>query len=92
MTSTDGGCSDGCDSIFAGGVIGLSLAMMRARQGHYVTVFERDSGPLPGWPEWHAWVSYEWLELDVSETRPCNAFSSADMRHDIDIYNLALPR
>ena len=43
--------------VLGGGVIGLSTAMMLARQGHYVTVFERDSAPLPGSPEeaWHAW-------------------------------------
>jgi 2-polyprenyl-6-methoxyphenol hydroxylase-like FAD-dependent oxidoreductase len=43
--------------ILGGGVIGLSTAMMLARQGHSVTVFERDSEPLPGSPEeaWHAW-------------------------------------
>jgi 2-polyprenyl-6-methoxyphenol hydroxylase-like FAD-dependent oxidoreductase len=43
--------------ILGGGVIGLSTAMMLARQGHSVTVFERDSEPLPGSPEeaWQAW-------------------------------------
>jgi 2-polyprenyl-6-methoxyphenol hydroxylase-like FAD-dependent oxidoreductase len=43
--------------VLGGGVIGLSTAMMLARQGHGVTVFERDSTPVPGSPEeaWHAW-------------------------------------
>ena len=43
--------------VLGGGVIGLSMAMMLARQGHSVTVFERDSEPLPGSPEeaWSAW-------------------------------------
>jgi len=43
--------------VLGGGVIGLSMAMMLARQGHYVTVFERDSEPLPSSPEeaWQAW-------------------------------------
>ncbi len=43
--------------VLGGGVIGLSMAMMLARQGHAVTVFERDSEPLPGSPEdaWRAW-------------------------------------
>ncbi len=48
--------NDPCTSL-GGGVIGLSMAMMLARQGHSVTVFERDSEPLPGSPEeaWRAW-------------------------------------
>jgi NADPH-dependent 2,4-dienoyl-CoA reductase/sulfur reductase-like enzyme len=43
--------------VLGGGVIGLSTAMMLARQGHDVTVFERDSEPLPSSPEeaWQAW-------------------------------------
>ena len=55
----DSYCYGGMSTILVlgGGVIGLSMAMMLARQGHSVTVFERDSEPLPGWPEeaWHAW-------------------------------------
>jgi len=43
--------------VLGGGVIGLSTAMMLARQGHSVTVFEQDSEPLPGSPDeaWQAW-------------------------------------
>jgi 2-polyprenyl-6-methoxyphenol hydroxylase-like FAD-dependent oxidoreductase len=43
--------------ILGGGVVGLSTAMMLARQGHSVTVLERDSEPLPGSPEeaWQVW-------------------------------------
>jgi len=43
--------------VLGGGVVGLSMAMMLARQGHSVTVFEHDGASLPGSPEeaWRAW-------------------------------------
>jgi 2-polyprenyl-6-methoxyphenol hydroxylase-like FAD-dependent oxidoreductase len=43
--------------VLGGGVVGLSTAMMLTRQGHSVTVFERDTESLPGSPEeaWQAW-------------------------------------
>src|SRR5215475_2885503 len=44
--------------VLGGGVIGLSTAMMLARYGHSVTVFESDSDPIPGSPE-EAWQSWE---------------------------------
>ena len=55
----DSYCWEGMSTILVlgGGVIGLSMAMMLARQGHSVTVLEQDSEPLPGSPEeaWRAW-------------------------------------
>ena len=44
--------------VLVGGAIGLSTAMMLARRDHDVTVFERDSQPLPGSPE-DAWQTWE---------------------------------
>lgn len=43
--------------VIGGGVVGLSMAMMLAKQGHEVTVLERDGAGVPGSPEdaWQAW-------------------------------------
>jgi 2-polyprenyl-6-methoxyphenol hydroxylase-like FAD-dependent oxidoreductase len=43
--------------VAGGGIVGLSMAMMLAKQGHEVTVLERDSGGVPGSPDqaWQAW-------------------------------------
>ena len=43
--------------VLGGGVVGLSTAMVLARQGHSVTVFEHDREAVPGSPEeaWSAW-------------------------------------
>ena len=51
--------------VLGGGIVGLSTAMMLARQGHSVTVFET-TAPLPGSPE-EAWR--EWERRGVTQFR-----------------------
>ena len=43
--------------VAGGGIVGLSMAMMLAKQGHEVTVLERDAGAVPRSPDeaWQAW-------------------------------------
>ena len=43
--------------VIGGGIVGLSMAMMLAKQGHEVIVLERDGGDVPGSPDeaWQGW-------------------------------------
>jgi 2-polyprenyl-6-methoxyphenol hydroxylase-like FAD-dependent oxidoreductase len=43
--------------VIGGGIVGLSMAMILAKQGHEVTVLERDGGDVLGSPDeaWQAW-------------------------------------
>jgi 2-polyprenyl-6-methoxyphenol hydroxylase-like FAD-dependent oxidoreductase len=43
--------------VLGGGMIGLSTALMLGKQGHEVTVLERDGAPVPGSPgrAWRQW-------------------------------------
>ena len=43
--------------IIGGGICGLGTALLLARDGHEVTVLERDAGPIPASPEaaWEHW-------------------------------------
>jgi len=52
--------------VCGGGVVGLTAAMLLARDGHEVTILERDSGPLPGSVD-EAWA--QWERPGVSQFR-----------------------
>ena len=43
--------------VLGGGFCGLSSALMLARDGHEVTVLERDPSPVPANPDraWESW-------------------------------------
>ena len=44
--------------VLGGGVCGLAAGLMLARDGHEVSVLERDPSPVPGTPE-RAWEQWE---------------------------------
>ena len=44
--------------VVGGGICGLGTALLLARDGHEVTLFERDTGPVPESAE-QAWSSWE---------------------------------
>jgi 2-polyprenyl-6-methoxyphenol hydroxylase-like FAD-dependent oxidoreductase len=51
--------------VMGGGLIGLATAMMTARQGHHVTVLERDPDPPPATPgaAWDRWERHGVLQF-----------------------------
>lgn len=60
--------------VLGAGVIGLSLGMMVARQGHDVSVFERDDEPVPSSTE-DAWL--KWERRGVGQFRQAHYIHSA---------------
>ncbi len=66
--------------VLGGGVVGLSTAMLLAKQGHAVTVLERDGAPLPGSPE-EAWAA--WERRGVAQFRQPH-FLHATTRHILE--------
>ena len=59
--------------VVGGGVVGMGLSMLLARDDHQVTILERDSQPPPGSPE-EAWAS--WDRTGVNQFRLAHLFLS----------------
>jgi 2-polyprenyl-6-methoxyphenol hydroxylase-like FAD-dependent oxidoreductase len=55
--------------VIGAGVCGLAAGLLLCRDGHEVTVLERDPDPVPGSPE-EAWE--RWSRDDVSQFRPAH--------------------
>jgi 2-polyprenyl-6-methoxyphenol hydroxylase-like FAD-dependent oxidoreductase len=66
-------------------MVGLSMAMMLAKQGHEVTVLERDGGDVPGSPG-EAWQ--EWNRHGVAQFRQPHYLHAAGRQ----ILDAALPK
>src|SRR5919109_11463 len=57
--------------IIGGGICGLGTALLLARDGHDVTLLERDPDPLPSTPR-HAW--HHWMRKGVAQFRQPHNF------------------
>ena len=70
--------------VCGGSVIGLASAMMLARDGHRVTVLERDAAPPPPGPAVAAWDG--WSRPGVAQFhQPHNLFSRARLILDEEL-------
>jgi len=57
-------------AVVGGGVAGLGCALALARQGHEITVLERDDTPMPADPD----QAYEWDRRGAPQVRHSHAF------------------
>ena len=57
-------------TVVGGGVAGLSSALTLARQGHHITVLERDDTPMPA----SADAAFDWDRRGAPQVRHSHAF------------------